>query len=54
MTDIDLSDLAADRNGSQPLRGYLANGTEAISMTTRNPEPENPWTFPPAMAHPNA
>ncbi|PXX10953.1 dienelactone hydrolase family protein [Mycolicibacterium moriokaense] len=24
MTDIDLSDLAADRDGSQPLRGYLA------------------------------
>ena len=29
MTDIDLSDLAAARDGSQPLRGYLANGTEA-------------------------
>ena len=25
MTDIDLSDLAADRDGSQPLRGYLAS-----------------------------
>ena len=25
MTDIDLSDLAADRGGSQPLRGYLAS-----------------------------
>src|SRR5258705_11294057 len=25
MTDIDLSDLAADRNGSQPIRGYLAS-----------------------------
>jgi hypothetical protein len=24
MTDIDLSDLAADRGGSQPLHGYLA------------------------------
>jgi carboxymethylenebutenolidase len=24
MTEIDLSDLAADRDGSQPLRGYLA------------------------------
>jgi carboxymethylenebutenolidase len=24
MTDIDLSDLAADRGGSRPLRGYLA------------------------------
>jgi carboxymethylenebutenolidase len=24
MTDIDLSNLAADRDGSQPLRGYLA------------------------------
>src|ERR1700741_2882677 len=25
MTDIDLSDRAADRGGSQPLRGYLAS-----------------------------
>ena len=25
MTDIDLSDLAADRHGSRPLRGYLAS-----------------------------
>ena len=25
MTDIDLSDLAADRDGSRPLRGYLAS-----------------------------
>ena len=25
MTDIDLSDLAADRGGSRPLRGYLAS-----------------------------
>jgi carboxymethylenebutenolidase len=25
MTDIDLSDLAVDRDGSQPLRGYLAS-----------------------------
>jgi carboxymethylenebutenolidase len=25
MTDIDLSDFAADRDGSQPLRGYLAS-----------------------------
>ena len=25
MTDIDLSDLAASRDGSQPLRGYLAS-----------------------------
>ncbi|MFI5780841.1 dienelactone hydrolase family protein [Nocardia sp. NPDC051570] len=25
MTDIDLSDLAADRDGSQPLHGYLAS-----------------------------
>jgi carboxymethylenebutenolidase len=25
MTDVDLSDLAADRDGSQPLRGYLAS-----------------------------
>src|ERR1700755_1971583 len=25
MTDIDLSDLAADRNGSRKLRGYLAS-----------------------------
>src|SRR6202048_2608494 len=25
MTDIDLSDLADDRDGSQPLRGYLAS-----------------------------
>src|ERR1700733_12608766 len=24
MTDIDLSDLAADRGGSRPLRGYVA------------------------------
>ena len=25
MTDIDLSDLAADRDGSRPLRGYLSS-----------------------------
>jgi hypothetical protein len=25
MTDIDLTHLAADRDGSQPLRGYLAS-----------------------------
>ena len=25
MTDIDLSDLAASRDGSRPLRGYLAS-----------------------------
>jgi carboxymethylenebutenolidase len=25
MTDVDLSDLAADRDGSRPLRGYLAS-----------------------------
>ena len=25
MTDIDISDLAADRDGSQPLHGYLAS-----------------------------
>jgi carboxymethylenebutenolidase len=32
MTDIDLSDLAADRDGSRPLRGYLAS-----------PEGPGPW-----------
>ncbi len=43
MTDIDLSDLAADRDGSRPLRGYLASpaGTgpwSAVVMIHAEPE----------------
>jgi hypothetical protein len=36
MTDIDLSDLAADRDGSRPLRGYLARpgGPSAVTLPT--------------------
>ena len=33
MTEVDLSDLAADRGGSRPLHGYLA----ATRATGRGP-----------------
>jgi hypothetical protein len=41
MTDIDLSDLAADRDGSRPLRGYLASpaGTARVGQRRLGSDP---------------